>query len=294
MPGRMQTIRGMCSAILILSWLVIVPVQQKIDRTIQTQSGPGEFLYLPDSQFLRTLCLGHEGLLANIYWTRAVQYFGRKKIDKAPRYDLLGPLLRITTTLDPQLIIAYRFGAIFLSEKPPRGAGKPDEALDLLRKGIVANPGYWRFWHDLGFIYYWDLKDYPAAARAYLTGSERPGAQIWMKVMAATIARDGGADTTSRLLWSQIYEEAENESIRKNAEDHLAAFRAQDDLRTLNELMREFAMRQGRPASSWQDLVALGMLRGVPRDPSGVAYRVAPNGAAELGPGSKIDLRLLR
>jgi hypothetical protein len=261
---------------------------------MSTQASLGEFLYVPEGSSLRRLCLGHEGLLANIYWTRAVQYFGRKRIDESPRMDLLGPLLRIATDLDPQLLIAYRFGAIFLAEKPPRGAGKPEEALQFLRKGIVANPDYWRLWQDLGFIYYWDLKDYDAAARTYRAGSERPGAHQWMKVMAATVAAEGGAQSTSRLLWEQIYHEAENEAIRQNAEEHLAAFRAQNDLGQLDALLEEFARRAGRAASSWQDLMALGMIREVPRDPTGVRYRIGRDGRAQLGPGSKVDLKLLQ
>jgi tetratricopeptide (TPR) repeat protein len=196
--------------------------------------------------------------------------------------------------LDPHLLIAYRFGAIFLTEKPPRGAGKPDEALRLLRKGIVANPDYWRLWQDVGFIYYWDLKDYASAARAFQTGSERPGAALWMKVMAAAVAKEGGAVQTSRLLWEQIYREAESASIRQNAEEHLAAFRAQEDLERLNRVARDFAQRHGRAAASWQELIADGMLRGVPRDPLGIPYRIGRDGQITLGPGSKVDLRLLK
>jgi tetratricopeptide (TPR) repeat protein len=289
-----RKVRASCVLIIALSFLAIVPAQQRVDKAMSTQASLGEFLYVPEGSSLRRLCLGHEGLLANIYWTRAVQYFGRKRIDESPRMDLLGPLLRIATDLDPQLLIAYRFGAIFLAEKPPRGAGKPEEALQLLRKGIVANPDYWRLWQDLGFIYYWDLKDYDAAARAYQAGSERPGAHQWMKVMAATVAAEGGAYATSRLLWSQIYREAENEQIRRNAEEHLAAFSAQDDLSRLNLQLEEFAGREGRPASSWQDLTALGMLREIPRDPSGTPYRIGRDGRAQLGPGSKVDLKLLQ
>lgn len=277
-----------------LSFMAIVAIQKRIDHEISSQPAMGEFLYLPEGTFLRRLCLGHEGLLADIYWTRAVQYFGRKRIDQSQHYDLLGPLLRITTDLDPQLLVAYRFGAIFLTEKPPRGAGKPQEALRLLRKGIVANPDYWRFWQDLGFIYYWDLKDYSSAARAFQTGSERPGAALWMKVMAADVSREGGAIHTSRLLWEQIYRETDNDSIRRSAEEHLAALRAQQDFDQLNLLLANFERREGRPASSWNDLIASGMLRRIPQDPLGSPYRIGRGNRAELSPGSRIDLRLLQ
>ncbi len=35
-----------------------------------------EALYLRSAKVLRRLSLGYTGLLADIYWTRAVQYFG--------------------------------------------------------------------------------------------------------------------------------------------------------------------------------------------------------------------------
>lgn len=289
-----RRIRWECLGILVAAILAIVPTQRGIDAVWNAQARASELLLAPEGTMMRRFCLGHEGLLASIYWTRVVQYFGRKRVDQSVNYELLAPLLRITTDLDPQLIIAYRFGAIFLTEKTPRGAGKPQEALQLLRKGIVANPDYWRLWQDLGFIYYWDLKDYETAARVFKAGSERPGAFIWMKVMAAAIAGAGGAMSTSRLMWTQIYEETENEQIRKSAEEHLAALRAQEDIGQLNALLAEFQRREGRAATSWRDLVDAGLLRGVPRDPSRVSYSIGKDARAGLGPGSKVDFRLLQ
>ena len=253
-----------------------------------------ELLYVPSGSLLRRLSMGHHGLLADIYWTRVVQYYGRKRIEGATRFDLLGPLLRITTDLDPRLVIAYRFGAIFLAEKPPAGAGQPYEALHLLRRGIVANPRQWRLWQDVGFIYYWDLKDYPRAAQAFRVGSEQPGAYIWMKVLAASVAAEGGATANSRLLWSEIYREAGTEQIRKSAEEHLVALQAREDLEALNVQLKNFEQREGRPAQTMRELVAAGYLRMLPRDPTGIPYGIGKKGVAVLGPGSKVDLQLLQ
>src|SRR5208283_4195559 len=50
------------------------------------------------------------------YWTRAVQYYGEKHRLRQMNLELLWPLLDITTTLDPDLIVAYRFGSTFLSD----------------------------------------------------------------------------------------------------------------------------------------------------------------------------------
>jgi tetratricopeptide (TPR) repeat protein len=251
-------------------------------------------LFLPSGKFLRQLSLGYEGLLADIYWTRVVQYFGRKRLAHSNEFKLLGPLLQITTDLDPHLLVAYRFGSIFLAQKPPQGAGQPQEALALLRRGIVANPDYWRLWEDLGFVYYWDLKDYPAAARVFQTGSERPGAMQWMRIMAAKVAAEGGQLATSRFLWSEIARQADNEQIRKNAEEHLMAIKATEEITKLDELLALYNSRQGRPARSLQALVVAGYLRATPRDPSGAPYILDPGGRARLNPRSSVDLSLLQ
>jgi len=280
--------------LLVASFLALVPLQRGIDRELAAPGKIAEVLYVPSGRILRRLSLGHEGLLANIYWTRVVQYFGRKRLGRATRFELLGPLLRITTDLDPQLVIAYRFGAIFLAERAPGGAGQPQEALYLLRRGIAANPDYWRLWQDLGFIYYWDLKDYASAARVFQTGGERPGAGVWMKALAATVAAAGGQTQTSRLLWSEIYRQAENESIRRSAQEHLLALQAQDEIEHLNRLLGQYRAKEGRQAHTFPELVVAGFLSALPRDPSGAPYRVGPDGRAAPGPESKVDLRLLQ
>jgi hypothetical protein len=289
--GRTQRL---CWLILLGGYVALYPLQRNIDWELGGFHELADALYLPSGETLRHVSLGYEGLLADIYWTRVVQYFGRKRLSHATRFELLGPLLRITTALDPHLLVAYRYGSIFLAEKPPWGAGQPEEALQLVRRGIVANPSYWRLWQDLGFIYYWDLKDYTSASRVFLVGSQRPGALVWMKVMAAAVAAQGGESRTSRLLWSEIYRQADNDQVRQSALEHLAALEAREQIKQLNDLLIRYEEREYRLAGSFQELVAAGYLRAVPKDPSGVPYVVGADGRAALAPQSRVDLRLLQ
>jgi tetratricopeptide (TPR) repeat protein len=279
--------------LLICSLVALVPVQKRIDGDRGLYGPIEDVLYMPSGRIIGDLSLGNEGLIADIYWTRAVQYFGRKQLDKDVRLDLLGPLLRITTELDPHLLIAYRFGAIFLASKPPEGAGHPEKAIELLRHGIVANPEYWRFWQDIGFVYYWDLKDYAQAVKSFEAGSRQPGARVWMKTIAAMVALKGGDPETSKLLWTQIYHSAENDQMRQNAMEHLAALDAHQQIGALNRLIARYRAEQGRPARSIHDLMAAGLLRSIPLDASGAPYVIGPDGEAALGPQSKVKLRLL-
>ena len=286
--------RPVCVFLIAAALLVLWPVQQSIDQVRGTEAQLGDVLYLSSGTTLRRFCLGYEGLLAAIYWTRVVQYFGRQRLVHATRFELLGPLLRVTTELDPQLLIAYRFGSIFLAEKPPGGAGQPQEALQLLRRGIVANPDYWRLWQDLGFVYYWDLKDYRNAARIFRIGSERPGALPWMRTMAASVAAQGGEIQTSRILWTEIARQVDNEEIRRSAEAHLVALDARERMDQLDSLLNAYRLRQGHAANSFQELVAAGYLRTLPVDPTGVPYAVGPDGRTAVSPRSSVNLNLLQ
>src|SRR5579864_1714407 len=135
-----------------------------------------EILYMPSGKTVKRLSLGYSSLLADIYWTRAVQYFGAKHLRHARRYDLLYPLLDITTDLDPKLTVAYEYGSVFLSQKPPSGAGQPDKAVLLAEKGVRANPEFWRLYFILGFIHYIDRHDPQSAQIAFEKGSKVPGA----------------------------------------------------------------------------------------------------------------------
>jgi hypothetical protein len=284
--------RRVAAVALFAAFAASTVLRVRLDREPTTDAALSPVVYVTSGDTLRRLSLGYQGLLADLYWTRAVQYFGRQKLAGAGDFQNLGQLLRVTTELDPHLLIAYRFGAIFLAENPPAGAGRPEEALALIRRGIAANPSCWRLWQDLGFIYYWDLKDYPQAARAFEEGSRQPGAELWMKTLAASVAARGDELETSRLLWSEVYSQAGNQSIRRSAEEHLVAVTAAEDIEHLDQLLAGFARSEKRTARSIDDLVRAGMLPARPIDPSGVRYDMGRDGKARLGPGSRIDLRL--
>ncbi len=268
----------------------LVPLQQSLDRARSAYQETPDLLWIPSGKVLRTLSLGQNGLLAHIYWTRAVQHYGRRLHEREGQYPLLASLLDITVTLDPYLLVAYKFGAIFLSAPPPYGAGQPEKAVELLRRGIEANPDEWRLWHDLGFVYYWELQDYPAAAAAYLEGSKHPRANPWMKVMAAVIEQKGGDRETSRFLWTEIHQSTEDALIRQNALMHLHTLRVLDDMEELERRAAAFREQTGRWPESFAEMISGGLLEGVPADPEGYPYQLLPDGKITLNPQSIVKL----
>src|ERR1019366_10283046 len=133
------------SVCLIVSLAASSFVLHRTDQ-LRPQAKLDEVPYLSSPQVIKRASLGYDGLMACIYWTRSVQYFGYRHHYYAASYHLLAPLLEITTHLDPHLVVAYEFGTSFLAPKPPHGAGQPERAIELMEYGIQNTPGNWRLY----------------------------------------------------------------------------------------------------------------------------------------------------
>jgi tetratricopeptide (TPR) repeat protein len=257
-------------------------LQERIDEQRAALHQERDELVMRSGKLVKAMSLEYAPLMADVYWTRVVQYYGDKRERHDPNFELLWPLLDVTTTLDPNLLVAYRFGSTFLSEASPRGAGHPELGIALLERGIQANPDYWRFYEDLGFIYYFELKDYAKASAAFAEGSRRPDAQIWMKVMAAKIATEGESLPTSIFLWNEVYQTTKDPQVKENALTHLQLLRVEQDCKQLDALADEFQKRTGRRPSRMGELLQGGLLPRLPVDPLGYPYVFGPDGKAAL------------
>jgi tetratricopeptide (TPR) repeat protein len=269
--------------------VAVVALQRGIDSSRGTLEKQGDELLVQSGPLLKRLSLGYDALLGDIYWTRAVQYYGGKLPTSDRDFHLLAPLLDVATTLDPYLVPAYHFGAFFLSEKQG-GAGRSDLAVTLVKKGVAANPNNTQLSADLGFLYYMKLKDYDKASAAYLETSKIPGASQLFKVLAARIASKGGALDTSRMIWSEIYETTQDEKIRKHALEELKGLKAQSDEMQLDQLAQEYHTRFARYPQSTRDLVEAAMIKGVPLDPDGFPYVFGADGKSQLDPKSTVTI----
>jgi hypothetical protein len=196
-------------------------------------------LYITSGPLVKRLTAGYNTLAADLYWIRAIQYFGGIRLKLADPsatlergealptdYDQLYPLLDLTTTLDPYFNIAYRFGSIFLAEPFPSGAGRPDLAIALLEKGLRERPDRWEYMQDIGFVHYWWRHDYQAAAESFRRASQVPGAPWWLASLAAVTLAEGGDRASSRLMWETIRESAEIDWLRRDAERRLMQLQA--------------------------------------------------------------------
>jgi hypothetical protein len=280
-----------------------VQLQAARERVYPQDRETEESLYLRSGIALRRIAGAYNTLAADLYWIRAIQYYGgaKHRLDAlgtvaqavepppsiaADAYPLLYPLLDIATTLDPRFNIAYRFGSIYLAESYPRGANRPDLAIALLEKGLRVRPDRWEYMEDIGFVHYWFRHDFGAAAEWFKKAGDVPGAPWWLRSMAATTLAQGGDRRSSRAMWVAIRQSAEIDWLRKDAERRLLQLDALDTIDALQRAADDYARRAGeRP--DFQTLVRARILRGYPLDPTGTPFEMR-NGRVQLSRSSSL------
>jgi hypothetical protein len=271
---RTTFIAGAC---LVISLAASVLLLRDIDR-IRPRASIDDVLYIDSPKMIRRASLGFDGLMACLYWTRTVQYFGHRHFDRAHTYNELAPLLEITTTLDPHMIPPYQFGASFLAPAPPNGAGEPERAVKLMQYGIEQNPDNWQLYYNLGFVYYTELHDYKKASEIFARGAKLPDAHPSMRVLAAQMAEHAGDLQTARMLWSSTYDTAREEDVRQNAIAHLRALQVDEDVSKLQDAVTQFGQYTGRLPASMAELAGAEQIPIVPTDPDGNPYYLDAQG----------------
>lgn len=224
---------------------------------------------------LKGYALGFEGLIADWYWMKSLQYVG-DKILKNPDLKisvddlnalnprLLYPYLDNATTLDPKFVAAYSYGAIVLP------AINKEQAINFVRKGIENNPNESVLYNYLGYIY-WKSKDYEKAAEVYEKGAELKDAPPFMKLMAANMKSDGGSRSTARAVYREMYNAADDPQVKAAINQRLMTNDALDETDAITAVLKTFQQKNGRCTSNWNELLPL--LKNV-KLPDGLEFRL--------------------
>ena len=199
---------------------------------------------------IKGFAFGMEGLLADWYYMRSLQYIGDKIVnskDEVINLDdlrslnprLLSPMLENATDLDPHFVAAYSYGALVLP------AIDPQKAIDLANKGIENNPTEWRLYQYLGYIY-WKTGQYENAAEIYDRGAVLPGATPFMKLMAASMKNKGGSRETARAIYRDMLQNTPDEGVKITATNRLQELDSLDLEDAVDPILADFKSRNGR------------------------------------------------
>ena len=284
MPNSLS--KGSVKGVIVVFSLIAIsiPFQRRIDDIRGRFRSVEETLYLSSSS-IRKLSFGYKEVLADIYWMRALQYFGERVVKTLneggynqllsvkPKSDLLYHYFDIITDLDPRFANAYRYGGTFLADPPPIGLGDIEKGTALFDKGRRNNPANYHLPLEEAFIYYLYAKDYEKAADLFKEASQKPGLSDFRRAslegMAASSHSEGGNRELSRRIWKEIYETTADEGRKEFALRNLKEIDAMDIEDRLTEALREYINRYNELPKSIDGLKDAGIIKQVPKEPLG-------------------------
>ena len=109
-------------ATLVVGALLVPRAQMSVDAARSNLGPEPDVSSVWTGKVAKALSFGFADVLADLYWMRAIQYYGTQK-QIGTGFANLYPLLDTAVELDPRFSIVYRYGAVFLSEPLPIGAG---------------------------------------------------------------------------------------------------------------------------------------------------------------------------
>lgn len=193
---------------------------------------------LPSADILKATTLGYDHFIADILWLQLIQYIGTSETMATVLPETFS-LIDSITTLDPNFISAYTFGAYALTDNK-----EFDKAITILEKGIRNNPKDWYLLYQMGFLYYINKKNKIAAARYLSKAGDIEGAPLINKQLAAMLYSQNSTDLDIKIqLWQTVYEKAEKEKDKVNQEKaykKLVEFKIEKDLDILNDAVEKY------------------------------------------------------
>jgi hypothetical protein len=192
--------RGWIAGILLtVLFLAAAAGVERTQRARLAEIRDEELLYYPSGFAVRQAALGYETAAADVAWLRGIQYYGEHRITDQ-KYTMIGHVMDIVTTLDPAFTQPYVFGAFVMAQE----LKEPERGLELLTRGLRANPTDWRLCFEVGFLHYVCRHDYTSAARYFTWASRMPGHAEYVERFAAFAAQRAGNTGMAILLWKEV------------------------------------------------------------------------------------------
>lgn len=289
---------GIAGVVLLARWVDTHP-------QVPVITSAEEELYVKATTAKR-LSLAFNGLAADWYWMRSLQYVGRKALkfqNENPgqmsindlgnlNLRILPPLLRLSTTLDPQFIAPYEYGAMILP------TFDSNEAISLLTYGIEQNPNQWRLYQHLGYVY-WQRQDFQKSAETYAAGGKLPNAPGWMAEMGARMTLEAGSRDGARQMYQHLYQESSDESVKQMLLRRMLQVDSFEQRDFIRSALKEYSARTGNCPSSWREVgvalrphLRLEPNTGAPLDPAGTPYVLVKGGCdVDVDPRSQVPYR---
>jgi hypothetical protein len=236
------------------------------------ESRPYDVLHVPNGAAARIVALGHRTFLSDLYWLQTVQYIGEPKADQRG-WDKLYPLVDLVTDLDPRHGYAYQTAGVVLS-----AAGRLAQSNQILEKGMVKGPPLWTLPYYLSFNHWFYMGDYAAGAEYARVAAKRPGASVNVARLALSLSSKSGSPEDAIAMIQEMRANVKDEVSASALDEQLKLAIVERDAQALERAIARFVNERGRRPANVEDLLRVGYVQELPKDPFGGKYVLDDDG----------------
>lgn len=248
------------------SLLGLVITSEKISDDLKKDRKRAEPIVL-DARIVKSIDFGLHNTMADLSWLSAIQYMGGTDSDT---YEKMDDFLNLAISLDPKFPDPYAYGILILPT-----IGEPQKAVEIGLKGIKDARPDWRIPYYLATTYHMEMKDKANAAKYFDIAANTPGAPAVIQKAAASYGSYANDRDRTKNIWQGIYENAENEAVKKRAENYMFHFEIMDFLeKSAKDYYEIFKKYPGDP----DELVQAKILKATPVDPFGFTFKFDQSG----------------
>lgn len=255
---------------IIISCSAFLLSRYELEKVPRQKIAGSSVIYVPSGKYLKLAAFGYNSLAADLIYIWAIQYYSNTGI--AERFNYLDHIFSVISELDPHYLDPYQIGALIAIYD----ARDFELALQLLDRGLIHNPKEWILPFEAGHYAQLVIKDYRLARHYYQKTMEIEGAPAIAKRLYANAAFMTADYETAWKTWLEVYQEAEDERIKKIASNHLYQVKAALDIKNIQEAIDRFTEIYGRKPAELQELVSAGLLNSLPKDFDGQDYVYNP------------------
>ena len=197
--------------------LSILKKREKAPSVLRIGEADPEYTAVaPPGFILKHFTFGYDHIISDLMWLQVIQHVGGYLLGYSPVVNTF-PLLEAIVTLDP----LFRGPILFSSFTLSFDLKKPNQAIQLLWKGLQAEPRYWEYYFYIGFVYYFYMDNEEEAAQYFYAASKMPNAPESPKRMGALLLEKRGEFETSYRMWYEVYQTTKDPLTKKRAEKKL-------------------------------------------------------------------------
>ncbi|MGD8394126.1 MAG: hypothetical protein PVF43_01490 [Candidatus Eiseniibacteriota bacterium] len=190
---------------------------RRLEALAPAATADRELMYFPSGKLLDVLCFGNATLAADLVWLRGLQYYGHHRLTDG-RFDHIGHIFDVATSLDPHFTNAYVFGGLVLAAE-----GRDVEGgIRFMRRGLAENPDSYELAFEIGFLYHVGLRDFGHAAYFYRRALRHPDCPEHVRRFAAYACEKIALNDEAVELWQEILRTSTQPAMRRLAEERIA------------------------------------------------------------------------